>query len=262
MNSIHEFEAELFRGTRPLFLHALGIPAGMSVAVLAPHPDDFDAIGITMRFFRDNGNRIDVAVLTSGGSGVEDGFGGAFTAAAKEALREGEQKASCRFFGLPENRLTFLHLTLDEHGHPSAAAPNLERVRAYLMETQPQFVFLPHGYDTNAGHQRAYTFFRRAATEGCLSLVACLNRDPKTIAMRQDLYSVFDDEAAKWKGQLLRFHQSQHQRNLHTRGHGFDERILSVNRQTARELGADHPYAEVFELERFGQRIGPTQNKE
>ena len=255
MNSIHEFAAELFSGTRPLFLHTLLIPARMSVAVLAPHPDDFDAIGVTMRFFRDNGNRIDVAVLTSGGSGVEDGFGGAFTTAAKEALRESEQRASCRFFGLPESRLSFLHLAEDKHGHPSAGALNLERVRAYLIETRPHFVFLPHGNDTNAGHQRTHTLFKRVVEEECLSLVACLNRDPKTIAMRHDLYSVFDAEAAEWKGQLLRFHQSQHQRNLNTRHHGFDERILSINRQTARELGIDAPYAEVFELERFGQAV-------
>jgi hypothetical protein len=51
---------------------------------------------------------------------------------------------------------------------------------------------------------------------------------------------------------LLRFHRSQHQRNLNQRGHGLDERILSVNRQSAKECAADAPYAEVFELECFG----------
>lgn len=176
MNSIHEFAAELFSGTRPLFLHTLLIPARISIAVLAPHPDDFDAIGVTMRFFRDNGNRIDVAVLTLGGSGVEDGFGGAFTAAAKEALREAEQRASCRFFGLPESRLSFLHLAEDEHGHPSVDALNLERVRAYLIEKRPHFVFLPHGNDTNVGHRRTYAFFKQVVEEECFSLVAFLNR--------------------------------------------------------------------------------------
>ena len=79
--------------------------------------------------------------------------------------------------------------------------------------------------------------------------MALLNRDPKTIEMRQDVYSVFGEAEALWKGTLLRFHQTQHQRNLRTRQHGFDERILRVNRQTARELGGAAAYAEVFELE-------------
>ena len=33
------------------------------------------------------------------------------------------------------------------------------------------------------------------------------------------------------KAELLRFHRTQHERNLQTRQHGFDERILRVNRQ-------------------------------
>jgi hypothetical protein len=49
---------------------------------------------------------------------------------------------------------------------------------------------------------------------------------------------------------LLRLHRSQHQRNLNTRGQGFDERVLIVNRRTGRGLNAE--YAEAFELERYG----------
>lgn len=79
----------LLEGHRPLSLQSLTIPASLRVSFLAPHPDDFDAIGITMRFFRRNGNDIDVVLLTSGASGVEDGFGGAWTAEAKALLRKG-----------------------------------------------------------------------------------------------------------------------------------------------------------------------------
>ena len=51
---------------------------------------------------------------------------------------------------------------------------------------------------------------------------------------------------------MLRHHRSQQERNLRTRGHGFDARVLEVNREAARELGAALPYAEVFELKPLG----------
>ncbi len=75
-----------------------------------------------------------------------------------------------------------------------------------------------------------------------------LNRDPKTIAMREDVYVVFDDEAAEWKRTLLRHHASQQSRNLHARGHGFDERILRSNAVVAASAGRPGAFAETFEL--------------
>jgi len=239
----------LFRGPRPLRLQHLQIPPTLRVAVLAPHPDDFDAIAVTLRHFRDNGNRIAVAVATGGASGVEDVFPGAVDDAAKIRLREAEQRASCRLFGLPEERLHFLRLVEGADGHPLDTADNFACVRAWLVAQQPDLVFLPHGNDTNDGHRRLYAFFRQSAEVEKLTLVACLNRDPKTIAMRDDLVTAFGAEEAAWKGALLRCHQTQHQRNLHTRGHGFDDRILNVNRQFAKALGCGAEYAETFELD-------------
>ncbi len=96
-----------------------------------------------------------------------------------------------------------------------------------------------------------YEFFRRSVQEEKLSLVACLNRDPKTTAMRNDLYLEFGPETAAWKGALLRIHGSQQQRNLNMRGLGFDERILGVNSEIAAALGLTGKYAEVFEVEIF-----------
>jgi hypothetical protein len=93
---------------------------------------------------------------------------------------------------------------------------------------------------------------REAVHEVRLSLVACLSRDPKTLAMRADLLTPFGAEAAAWKGELLRHHRSQHQRNLKARGHGIDARILEVNRASAGALGLQEEFAEVFELEPFG----------
>jgi LmbE family N-acetylglucosaminyl deacetylase len=243
--------ANLFLSRRPLALAALQWPPTLRLVVLAPHPDDFDAIGATMRFFQENGNRLDVAVATSSPSGVEDGFNGSFAPERKAALRENEQRASCQFFGLAGNRLEFLNLTEDQDGHPEDSEANLHRIRAYLAARRPDLVFLPHGNDANQGHRRIYEFFRQSVQKERLSLVACLNRDPKTIAMRNDLYLDFGPETAAWKGALLRIHESQQQRNLNKRGLGFDERILRVNRETAALLGLHGKYAEAFELELF-----------
>jgi LmbE family N-acetylglucosaminyl deacetylase len=219
--------------------------------MLAPHPDDFDAIGVTMRFFKASGNRIDLGVVRSG-SGVEDSYCSPPTLESKAALREQEQRRSCQFFGLPDANLTVLRLEEDDEGQPLDSPQNLRCLRAFILSKRPDILFLPHGRDTNIGHQRMYAMFRRFAGEIDYPLAAWLNRDPKTIAMRIDLYTAFGKDEAEWKAKLLRFHDSQHQRNLNTRGHGLDDRILNVNRQIAGEICADAEYAEAFELELYG----------
>lgn len=236
-----------------LHLQQLSLPSPLTIAVLAPHPDDFDAIAATLRFFHQRGDTIHLAVLTTGASGVEDGYAGAHTDADKAALREQEQSASCTFFGLPLERLSFLRLPPDEKGNPRLDTENHERIRAYLLARKPDLVFMPHGNDSNITHQRTYALFRAVALAEHLQLWAVLNQDAKTVAMRTDLITTFDAGTAKWKAELLRFHQSQHQRNLNTRGHGFDDRVLSINRKSAADLNfGDDEYAECFELERFG----------
>jgi len=250
--------ANLMHERRPLSIPGLNLPAALHLVVLAPHPDDFDAIGATLRYLHENGNRIDLAVATLSPGGVEDGFGGAVTAAQKAAIREKEQRASCRHFGLLTDRLVFLHLAEDPDGHPEPCEANLRRVRTYLGTQRPDLVFMPHGNDSNEGHRRTFEFFRQSVQEESLSLVVCLNRDPKTIAMRNDLYFEFGPETAAWKAALLRMHESQQQRNLSRRGVGFDERILEVNRKTAAELGLTAKYAEAFEVEIFQSVPGYT----
>ena len=245
---------DLLKAEMPVFLHALRVPQQLVILVLAPHPDDFDEIGITMRFFRDNGNAIYVAVLSSGAGGVEDGFCSPPTRSAKGEIREREQGESCKFFGLPEPHLTFLRLEEDHAGAIIQNDANVKRVRDHFLEIRPDVVFLPHGNDTNIGHQRTYSIFRRIALGAGYSITAFLNRDPKTISMRHDVYTVFEEKDAEWKGRLLRFHESQHQRNLNTRNHGFDERILGMNRKIAQENLQMNVYAEAFELEFFGGR--------
>jgi LmbE family N-acetylglucosaminyl deacetylase len=238
------------RGSKPCRLDLQDVPHGLVVALLAPHPDDFDAIGITMRKFHRNGNRIHLAVL-SACSGVEDTFCSPPTLENKTAIRQQEQRNSCAFFGLPMEQLEFPALRLDTDGQPADVPENVTWIQGFLERTQADWVFLPHGNDTNSGHRQTWSMFRRAAALSPKPLTGWYNHDPKTIALRVDAVTVFEDEGVAWKGQLLRFHQSQHQRNLLRRGHGLDDRILEVNRRMAKELGFRNQFAEVFELEVF-----------
>jgi LmbE family N-acetylglucosaminyl deacetylase len=251
---------ELFTAGMPVFLHSIQVPKELVTLVLAPHPDDFDEVGITLRFFRDNGNPIYVAVLSSGASGVEDGFCSPSTKQTKGQIREEEQRKSCKFFGLPASHLSFLRLEEDPAGDIIEGEVNVERVRDHFLQLlRPDIVFLPHGNDTNNDHRRTYSIIRRIASEAGYSITAFLNRDPKTISMRHDVYTVFGEKDAEWKGQLLRFHESQQQRNLNTRNHGLDERVLRVNRTIAQENLQMNMYAEAFEIEFFeGTARGPT----
>lgn len=238
----------------PVPLRSLSLANTDPVLVLAPHPDDFDAIGVTMRYLWEKEHPVYLAVTTSGASGVEDSFCSPPTAEAKARLREQEQRASCRFFGLPETHMTFLHMEEDRAGHPMESQRNLDLVRQQLLDTKPALVFLPHGQDSNAGHRRVYAMLRQVTLADHLSVAAFLNRDPKTVQMRCDAYLEYGEDEAAWKGQLLRFHRSQQQRNLNQRGYGFDERILNMDRQSAKLLSVGAPYAEVFELELFSSR--------
>ena len=279
----------LFAAEPPYRLDAIDLPTAMKVLVLAPHPDDFDAIGVTLRILRDNGNPILLAVVTSGASGVEDGYRlaaptsgnrgaedgyrlaaptsgsrgaedgyrltapttgshgvvGTFSEAvarkSKSEIREREQLESCALFGLPEERVSFLRLHEDEQGHPHDDRDNRRAVRDCIREARPDAVFLPHDNDTNAGHRRTYSMFAAATASLKLTLTAFLNRDPKTIAMRHDAYTFFGEQEARWKAKLLRCHDTQQQRNLATRGHGLDDRILGVNRQTAADYRGPAP---------------------
>lgn len=235
--------------TKPAKLSELNIPPSLKIILLAPHPDDFDAIGITMHVLHTNGNEINLAVLTTGVSGVEDIYAEKIGNADKAAIREEEQKASIQFFGLPLERLTFLRLENDETKHMAANENNFECIKNFWDEQKPDIVFLPHGNDTNVDHQRTYAMFKKILETETKPVVAFLNKDPKTIGIRNDVVTTFGEVEAAWKGELLRFHKSQHDRNLRTRNHGFDERILNVNRKDAKELELQADCVEIFELE-------------
>jgi LmbE family N-acetylglucosaminyl deacetylase len=218
-------------------------PPHMTVLVLAPHPDDFDAIGVSLHHLHEHQHTLHLAVLTGGANGVDGGG----SIDEKTAQREAEQRDSCRFFGLPASRCHFLRLWED----PLAAAQDAARLRALILGLQPDLVFMPHGNDSNATHRRTCQSFCAIAAGEHLTLQACLNQDAKTLGMRGDLYMGFDADVADWKARLLRHHRSQQQRNLRTRNIGFDARVLQLNRDAATSLELNEAYAEVFELMPF-----------
>lgn len=217
--------------------------------VLAPHPDDFDAVAVTLRRLAAAGAELWLDVLTGGASGVEDRFVSGWE--AKTAAREAEQRASCALFGLPPGRLRFHRLAEDTDGHMLDDPANADRVWAILNQLEPAGVILPHGNDSNADHRRTFRMFDRWAANRSQPVLALLIRDPKTLGIRLDLLTPFDETDAAWKGALLRCHRSQHERNLRTRGHGLDDRILLVNRTLASETGLAERYAEGFEVARY-----------
>ena len=232
----------------PQTISSISLPKNLKILVLAPHPDDFDAIGVTLNFFQGNGNSIEVAVARTG-SGVEDEYKPGATISGMADIRETEQRNSLHFFGLPTQCLTFMSLINDDSDQLIDNQENLNIIEIIVEEKIPDIIFLPHGNDTNSAHQAMYSMLKQIAKRSKRPITAFLSRDPKTINMRTDLYMPFNKEEAEWKAEMLRFHDSQHQRNLRSRGHGFDDRILDYNRQIACDLSLDAEYAEAFEVE-------------
>lgn len=235
----------------PAVFNDVIIPSNLGVWVFAPHPDDFDAVGITLKRFSDACCRIYLTVACSGALGVEDSFCDPPFVQEKALTREREQTLSCAYFGLPARRIHFMRLAEDENGRMADSTDNFVKIMNFFLKTEPDIIIMPHGNDANPDHQLMYAYMTRLGKVGRHPFVALLNQDPKTIEMRKDLFTYFDDADAAWKGELLRFHQSQQQRNLNQRGIGFDERILNMNKKAASENPGFGGYAEVFEVKYF-----------
>jgi LmbE family N-acetylglucosaminyl deacetylase len=203
--------------------------------VLAPHPDDFDVVAVTLRHFAGAGAEITLEVLSGGASGVEDDFASGWE--AKTAAREAEQRESCGMFGLPAAALHFHRLSEDAEGHMADISGNQARVHALLDARSPDGVILPHGNDSNADHRRTFRGFQAWCETRPNPPLALLVRDPKNLGMRVDLITPYEAETAAWKAALLRCHRSQHERNLRSRGIGFDERILGPERAAGSAFG-------------------------
>ena len=212
--------------------------------VLAPHPDDFDVVAVTMKHLAASGGQILLDVLSGGASGVEDAFASGWE--AKTAARENEQRDSIACFGLPAGNLRFHRFAEDEVGYMADTPENEARAHVLLDSVAPDGVILPHGNDSNADHRRTFRWFMSWRNTRTSPPLALLVRDPKNLGMRVDLITPYTAGQAAWKAELLRCHRSQHERNLRSRGTGFDERILQSDRTAAEPFG--FTAAECFEI--------------
>ena len=240
---------------RPVSLRNCSISPELKILVLAPHPDDFDAIAVTLKYFQENGNQILLLVLTGASSGVDDVFLEHPRKENKEKIREEEQKDALKYFGLPLSNGKFLYLREDANGDLVFDDGNRSEIRKYFAEFRPDVMFLPYGEDTNPSHRRTYNLSRDIAEKSMEPILAFYNQDPKTTRIRLDTYLEFDEKKAAWKRKMLRFHRSQQERNMRTRGIGFDDRILSVNEKISEQINIRSKYAEGFQVELF---IGAT----
>lgn len=244
-------------------------PSEGRVLVLAPHPDDPESAAVTCRLLRRSGCDIRYAVVTLSPAGVEDEYAQRFHDGDSAALRDTkaeirrkEQIRSAEMFGLGAEGLAFLGIQEDAENTRLDSTANRSRLREHLESVAPDMVIMPVGRDENRTHAWVYEVFRECAGDLARrfgrSLVGLYNEDPKTTAIRPDLFICFGEESAQWKRTLLRAHDSQQQRNIRIRGVGFDERILRVNREGRRRLPeasalavSSLQYAEVFEMELF-----------
>ena len=241
----------------PSSLDAINLKSGGTAHVLAPHPDDFDAIAVTCKFLQSLQWRIVLSVMTGGENGVADGYEGVTGPVEKRDLRRQEQKNSCSAFGLDHQQLNFLDLDHDETGVLEFNKANSARINTELDGSNPDLLLMPHFSDSNRTHQICAALVIYTLCQKRRSLQIWFNRDEKTVKMQDELYMAFDESQAHWKAGLLRLHASQQHRNLQTRGVGFDERVLEMNRRTAISLGlvandgrdgSGCGYAESFEV--------------
>lgn len=257
----------IWGGLEDVFMNKVNIPTCGKVLVLGPHPDDPESVAITCRLLMQCGCDIWYAIVSISPSGVRDEYAQRWQNSdsipledKKIQIRRREQIQSAEMFGLTANKLAFLCIEEDEK---LDSPENRARINNHLESLVPDIVIMPIGKDTNQTHAWVYQIFRECARDLTRKIgkpiVALYNEDPKTMEIRTDLFVLFDDESANWKGALLRIHDSQQQRNIHMRGMGLDERILRVNRLSYGRLSefsippvlSSASYAEVFEIELF-----------
>ncbi len=230
------------KSNQMLNIFKLDIPEGVKVLALAPHSDDFDINAITLKHFQEAGATIKLDVLS-----LDNGVEADFEPQTPQALiRKREQLASLAFFGLPLEMVNFLDTVCDETGQTKYHPENKEIIANSVKNFAPDIILMPHPNDSNPAHRSvAKMLYEIELNKGTMIMH---NHDPKTVSMNPNAFMPFDSVQAKWKAELLRHHKSQHSRNLKTRGYGFDERLLNVSREIAKNYKLNCEYAELFEV--------------
>ena len=232
----------------PVSLEVDQFVAGTRVLNLAPHPDDFDIAAVTFKRMEAAGCALHLSVLTSGAAGVQDEYGDPPDWATKSATREQEQRNACAFFGLADGDLEFLRMPEAEDGELVEDANALRIFEQQILSFDPEIVVIPHGVDTNAGHRRTFRLVMRVLPLVKHPVLVFCNLDPKSLEVEPNTFTWFGDDEAEWKREMLLCHDTQHQRNLNTRGSGLDDRILGLNADLATKHGAQATYVEAFEV--------------
>ena len=174
------------------------LTGGGRALVLAPHPDDPEAVAVTLRLLVECGWQQHWYIVTSASSGVLDSFVGN-DKSTKAAAREVEQRNAAAHFGLPTENLLFLHLAEDTKGELDDTVENKHLLHEALDNYQPQLVILPIA-DTNPTHRLVAEWFMAWTNSQHRHIVAFFNEDPKTESMRIDIIVPFDEGLADWKG--------------------------------------------------------------
>ncbi len=250
------------------------LPESGHVVELGPHPDDPDAVAVTLHLFAISGCRVSYVITCLSPQGVTDSY--ALQAARKSGkeiennldafkreLRRQEQITSASLADFAGGFLQFHTLEEDEKGRLVDSPANARAYAELLASLDPDIVLMPYGEDTNSDHVLNWNFFhqsaRHIARKRGKPILGLYNRDPKTVRINEQLAVPFGRELAEWKSRLLRTHRSQHERNIEQRGYGFDQRILEVNREAWKSIknraASGWPenflYAETFQVECF-----------
>src|SRR5262245_4388610 len=129
------------------------------VLVLAPHPDDETfGCGGTMRMLADSGVAVDVAFMTRGEQGIEEGQVVSTEAHRKMAeVRSREAREACYVRGVRNSFfLNGSDARLKDEPHLAGSIVELLRRESY------QRVFCPWHHDSHEDHQATFKLLRQA----------------------------------------------------------------------------------------------------
>ena len=133
-----------------------------NVLVLAPHPDDETfGCGGTIRMLTEGGVAVDVAFLTRGEQGVEEGVAATEETRRRMAeTRTREAQAACQILGVQS-----VHF-LNGHDTCLGDEPQLARAIARLLDAcDYQRVFCPWPHDSHDDHRATFALLRSAVAQ-------------------------------------------------------------------------------------------------